>query len=96
MGRLISIFLLNGILVVKRFRGCLGLQGKDSSDDQYNINLCFGGGFRGYSSNEYTIAGNTSRHITHPSDFVCWFIPSMGHLVRRFTALLTPWLLKGS
>ena len=43
-----------------------------------------------------TIAGNTSRHITHPSDFVCWFIPSMGHLVWRFAALLTTWLLKVS
>ena len=83
-------------LVVKRFRACHGLQGKDPSDDQYDINHCFGGDFWGYSSNEYTIAGNTSRHITHPSDFVCWFIPSMGHLVRRFTALLTTWLLKGS
>ena len=45
MGRLISIFLLNGILVVKRFRVCHGLQGKDPSDDQYGINHCFGGDF---------------------------------------------------
>ncbi len=83
-------------LVVTRFRVCHGLQGKDPSDDQYGINHCFGGDFCGYSSNEHTIAGNTSRHITHPSDFVCWFIPSMGYLVRRFAALLTTWLLKVS
>ena len=95
-GRLIWMFFWMVFLVVKRFRVCHGLQGKDPSDDQYGINHCFGGDFWGYSSNEYTIAGNTSRHITHPSDFVCWFIPSMGHLVRRFTALLTTWLLKVS
>jgi len=75
---------------------CHGLEGNNPSDDQYGINHCIGSDFWDYSSNEYTNAGKAFRHITHPSDFVCWFIPSMGHLVWRFTALLTTWLLKVS
>jgi len=83
-------------LVVKYFLVCHGLEGKGLSNDQYGINYCFGGGFGDYDSNEYTIAGNTSLYVTHSFDFVCWFIPSIGHLVRRFAALLAIWLLKMS
>jgi len=83
-------------LVVKYFLVCHGLEGKGLSNDQYGINHCFGGGFWDYYSNEYTIAGNTSLYVTHSFDFVCWFISSISHLVRRYAALLAIWLLKMS
>ena len=44
------------------------IQSKNPGEDYYSINHGFSVNSEGYLFNEYTLAGITSRHITHVGD----------------------------